>query len=475
MKLSEIIEVKDDIEFFGTAIDSRKVKSGDLFAIFTDDQEVNLTYIKDALDKGAVAILTNAKKIDVPVPVIYHEFARKKLGLINQALYQPLPTYFVAVTGTNGKTSTAVFLRQIWEYAGLNAASIGTLGVESRCFSEYTGWTTADNVTLHKELHKIKQMGITHVVLEASSHGLAEDRLSGLKFVTAGFTNLTQDHLDYHKTMGNYFAAKMKLFTDYMQDGATVVINADIPEFEQIKAICEKNGLNVWSYGINGKELKLIEQDLHQTGQDLKLKILGCEHTIPMKITGSFQAWNALCALGMAIASGIDAQTAIASLSSLQNPEGRMELVGTTAQGASIYVDFAHTPDGIENALKSLRHHTQNKLWIALGCGGNRDTTKRPKMGALAEALADRIIVTDDNPRYENPADIRKQIMVTTPKAIEIGDREKAICYAIDNANEGDVILLAGKGHEEGQIIQGKTYPFNDKLKVLEYLKKIKE
>ena len=324
---------------------------------------------------------------------------------------------------------------------------------------------------MFEKLNEAAEEGVTHTAIEASSHGLALHRLAGLKFKTAGFTNLTQDHLDFHKTMENYFQAKMKLFENYMEDNATVVINADIPEFENIKAICQNRGLTVWSYGEKGKEFKLLKQNLHQVGQDLEMEIFGRRHSIPMKITGSFQAWNALCALGMALASGVDEKSALTFLPELKNPEGRMELVGTTNKGASVYVDFAHTPDGIENALKSLRHHSAGKLWIVFGCGGNRDATKRPKMGALAGKLADKVIVTDDNPRFEDPADIRKQIMAAVPQALEIGSRGEAIKYAMDNARKSDIILLAGKGHEEGQIIQGKVLPFNDRQEVLKNLK----
>ena len=324
---------------------------------------------------------------------------------------------------------------------------------------------------MFEKLSEAANDGVTHVAIEASSHGLALHRLAGLKFKAVGFTNLTQDHLDFHKTMENYFQAKMKLFEDYAEDGAAAVINADIPEFEKIAALCAARGLKVCSYGEKGSELRLLGQNLHQTGQDLDLEIFGRRYNIPMQITGSFQAWNALCALGMALASGVDEETAAQALPGLKNPEGRMELVGTTAKGASIYVDFAHTPDGIENALKSLRHHSEGKLWIVFGCGGNRDTTKRPKMGALAGKLADKIIVTDDNPRFEDPAEIRKQIMAAVPEAREIGCRGEAIKYAMDNAAKGDIVLLAGKGHEEGQIVQGKVLPFNDRQEVLKNLK----
>ena len=472
MLLSEILKNCDkDIDFNRTAVDSRKVQKGDLFAVFTGSSSLNRQYAEDAVKRGAAVVLTDDSSLSVSVPVICRHDAPFLLGEINKVLYQPLPSVFAAVTGTNGKTSTVSFLRQIWDFSGLTAASLGTLGIRTKNKTEYTGWTTADNVTMYEKLNEAAKEGVTHTAIEASSHGLALHRLAGLKFKTAGFTNLTQDHLDFHKTMENYFQAKMKLFENYMEDNATVVINADIPEFENIKAICQNRGLTVWSYGEKGKEFKLLKQNLHQVGQDLEMEIFGRRHSIPMKITGSFQAWNALCALGMALASGVDEKSALTSLPELKNPEGRMELVGTTNKGASVYVDFAHTPDGIENALKSLRHHSAGKLWIVFGCGGNRDATKRPKMGALAGKLADKVIVTDDNPRFEDPADIRKQIMAAVPQALEIGSRGEAIKYAMDNARKSDIILLAGKGHEEGQIIQGKVLPFNDRQEVLKNLK----
>ena len=472
MLLSKILkDCKKDIEFQKTAVDSRKVQKGDLFAVFTGSSSLNRQYAEDAVKRGAAVVLTDDSSLSVSVPVVCRHDAPLLLGEINKALYQPLPSVFAAVTGTNGKTSTVSFLRQIWDFSGLTAASFGTLGIRTKNKTEYTGWTTADNVTMFEKLNEAAKEGVTHTAIEASSHGLALHRLAGLKFKTAGFTNLTQDHLDFHKTMENYFQAKMKLFENYMEDNATVVINADIPEFENIKAICQNRGLTVWSYGEKGKEFKLLKQNLHQVGQDLEMEIFGRRHSIPMKITGSFQAWNALCALGMALASGVDEKSALTSLPELKSPEGRMELVGTTNKGASVYVDFAHTPDGIENALKSLRHHSAGKLWIVFGCGGNRDATKRPKMGALAGKLADKVIVTDDNPRFEDPADIRKQIMAAVPQALEIGSRGEAIKYAMDNARKSDIILLAGKGHEEGQIIQGKVLPFNDRQEVLKNLK----
>ena len=472
MLLSDILENCDkDISFNRTAVDSRKVENGDMFAVFTGSTELNQKYAEDAIKRGAAVILTDDESLSLPVPVICQKDAPLLLGKINKNLFQPLPSFFAAVTGTNGKTSTVSFLRQIWDFAGFEAASLGTLGIRTKNKTEYTGWTTADNVTMFEKLSQAAQEGVTHTAIEASSHGLELHRLAGLKFKTVGFTNLTQDHLDFHKTMEHYFKAKMKLFTEYAEDGATAVINADIPEFENITALCTEAKLKVLAYGKKGNELQLLKQNLHQTGQDLDLEIFGRRYSIPMKITGSFQAWNALCALGMALASGIEEKTVINALPELKNPEGRMELVGITGKGASVYVDFAHTPDGIENALKSLRHHSEGKLWIVFGCGGNRDATKRPKMGALARKFADEVIVTDDNPRFEEPSEIRKQIIAAVPEAHEIGCRGEAIKYAMEKANEGDIVLLAGKGHEEGQIVQGKILPFNDKSEVLKNLK----
>lgn len=477
MLLSEILKIADihasaatDMEIVRTETDSRRVQAGDLFVIASKSDETDNKYAADAIAKGAAAIITNNYNLILGVPTFYVKNPVEVLGLINKTLYRPLPETLSAVTGTNGKTSTVSFVRQIFEFAGTDAASFGTLGVQSKSYSEYTGLTTADNVVLYRDLNKLKSLGIDNISIEASSHALHQDRMAGLKFKAAGFTNLTQDHLDYHQTMEAYFEAKAKLFTEYMEENGTAVLNADIPEYERLKAICENKGLKVLSYGFNGNELRLLKQDLHSVGQNLHLKVFGKEYKKETRITGSFQAWNALCALGMVIGCGTDAETALKTLPFLQNPDGRMELVGTTKKGASIYVDYAHTPDGIENALKSLRCHVENKLWIAFGCGGNRDKTKRPIMGKLAHDFADRVIVTDDNPRFENPAEIRKEIMAAVPNAIEAQSRSEAIKYAIEHAKNGDIVLLAGKGHEDGQIINGITYPFNDKQEVLKNL-----
>ncbi len=471
LKAANISDIPErDTEITGLTVDSRKAEPGFLCAILAQDRETAQRYADNAAENGAAVLVSEYKDIQTGLPIYYAENVRRAIALMSKSFFTPLPATLTAVTGTNGKTSTVSFVRQIWKHAGISGASFGTLGIESDVFSEYTGWTTADCVTLDKDLHKIAGLGVTHAALEASSHGLAENRLYGLKFKSAGFTNLTQDHLDYHKTMENYFAAKTLLFTDYMEENGCAVLNADIPQYAKLEEICRSRGLSIISYGKNGKDLQLLEQNLHKVGQDLTIKVFGKEYRAAMKITGSFQAWNALCALGTAIGAGLDQQKALAALPALQNPEGRMELVGVTPQGASIFVDFAHTPDGIENALKSLRHHTEHKLWIVFGCGGNRDKTKRPKMGALAKDLADKVIVTDDNPRFEDPAQIRQEILAAVPGAEEFDDRAKAIHYAMQKADDGDVVLVAGKGHEEGQIINGKVLPFNDKKEILKNL-----
>ena len=471
LKAANISDIPErDTEITGLTVDSRKAEPGFLCAILAQDRETAQRYADNAAENGTAALVSEYKDIQTGLPVYYAENVRRAIALMSKSFFTPLPATLTAVTGTNGKTSTVSFVRQIWKHDGISGASFGTLGIESDVFSEYTGWTTADCVTLDKDLHKIAGLGVTHAALEASSHGLVENRLYGLKFKSAGFTNLTQDHLDYHKTMENYFAAKTLLFTDYMEENGCAVLNADIPQYAKLEEICRSRGLSIISYGKNGKDLQLLEQNLHKVGQDLTIKVFGKEYRAAMKITGSFQAWNALCALGTAIGAGLDPQKAVAALPALQNPEGRMELVGVTPQGASIFVDFAHTPDGIENALKSLRHHTENKLWIVFGCGGNRDKTKRPKMGALAKDLADKVIVTDDNPRFEDPAQIRQEILAAVPGAEEFDDRAKAIRYAMQKADDGDVVLVAGKGHEEGQIINGKVLPFNDKKEILKNL-----
>ncbi len=469
------LKVQKDIDIKGLARDSRDVKPGFLFAAIDGQFGSGCQYIQEAIQNGACVILTNHPHLETSVPVYYINNIEEALSLICVHFYSPHPQHLAAVTGTNGKTSTVFFLRQIWEHAGYKSASLGTLGVQSENYMNYSGMTTSDNVTLNKDLQILAQTGVTHAALEASSHGLDQHRLSGLIFEATAFTNLTRDHLDYHKTMERYLKAKTHLFTELTKPNGYVVLNADIPEFETLNEICLSRGLKILSYGFKGKDLKLVKQKLHTTGQDLKLIVLGHSYHVTLPVAGAFQGMNMLCALGLAIGTGVPVQTALESLKTLKAPDGRMELVGQTQNGASIFVDYAHTPDGLETALKSLRQHTKNKLHVVFGCGGNRDKGKRPLMGEIAQKLADEIIITDDNPRFENPDEIRQQILIAAPKAIEVSNRASAILKAISHLKAGDVLLLAGKGHEEGQLINGKMYPFNDRIQVLLALKTLNE
>ncbi|HEY9163477.1 MAG TPA: UDP-N-acetylmuramoyl-L-alanyl-D-glutamate--2,6-diaminopimelate ligase, partial [Magnetovibrio sp.] len=364
-------------------------------------------------------------------------------------------------TGTNGKTSTASFLRQIWEQLGRKAVSLGTIGLHGAGFDEPGGLTTPDPVKLHETLQRLADAGVDGLAMEASSHGLAQFRLDGVRVRAAGFTNITRDHLDYHGTMQDYLAAKLRLFGDVVAEDGVAVINADVPEAEAVVAMARKRGLEVITYGQAGKRIRVLEREARPGAQRLSLMVGIQNYTIDMPLAGKFQAENALCALGLAIGLGADVDAAVAALTKLEGVPGRMQHVGG-ARGADVYVDYAHTPDALQNVLKALRPHTKNKLHVLFGCGGDRDAGKRPEMGRIASELADHVIVTDDNPRSEDAATIRAQIMAATPNGEEIADRRFAIRTAVQALGAGDVLVLAGKGHEQGQIIGSQVLPFDD-------------
>jgi UDP-N-acetylmuramoyl-L-alanyl-D-glutamate--2,6-diaminopimelate ligase len=387
---------------------------------------------------------------------------RRRLALLAAAFHGEQPAHIAAVTGTNGKTSTAQFTRQLWQALGHKAGAMGTLGLVADGFPETPSLTTPDPVALHATLADVARGGVTHLAMEASSHGLDQFRLDGVVVEAAGFTNLTRDHLDYHGTMAAYLQAKLALFDRVMPKGATAVINADIPEFEQIASTAHARKQTVIGFGTAGKELRVIDATPLPHGQRLELELFGKRRTLELPLVGRFQVWNALCALGLVIGTGTDAEQAADCLVNLTGVRGRLEMVATLPNGAAVYVDYAHTPDGLETVLRSVRPHTHGRLSVVFGCGGDRDKGKRPMMGRIAAELADRVIVTDDNPRSEVPATIRAEVMAGCPGATEVDDRAKAIALAVGELGPGDVLVLAGKGHEQGQIIGNEVRPFDD-------------
>lgn len=451
-----------DVEVTGLTADSRKVQPGYLFAALKGVVADGRAFIPQALANGAVGVIGHdlpdiggAVAIDVEEP-------RLTLATASAAFYARQPETVVAVTGTNGKSSTVDFLRQIWECAGLTAASMGTLGAIGPKGHIDLGHTTPDPVAIHETLATLADQGVTHCAMEASSHGLVQYRLDAVKLAACAFTNLTQDHLDYHKDMDDYRAAKLRLFTELMPSGAPAVVNADSPERGAFEAAAKARGLRTVSVGWRGEDLKISELMPRATGQTLFLKWGKQDVEVDLPLIGEFQALNALTAAGLALALGAPLAAVCDGMSKLKPVKGRLEFVGETEQGAGVFVDYAHTPDGLDVLIRAARPHTAGKLVVIFGCGGDRDRKKRPLMGEVAARQADLVIVTDDNPRSEDPATIRRSILDATPGALEIADRGEAIRKAIADLGEGDTLLIAGKGHETGQIIGDKVLPFSD-------------
>ena len=475
-----------DIIIAGLSMDSRTVRPGYLFAALPGTKTDGSQYIEEAIQNGAVAVLA-APGVQLPpsaggIVLIEDPNPRKRFARMAAKFFGKQPDTVVAVTGTNGKTSTASFCRQIWAQLNKSSASLGTIGVEAPQLADWpqiAGYnlTTPDPVTLQHELADLAEAGVTHAALEASSHGLDQYRLDGLKLKVAGFTNLTRDHLDYHGSMGAYFNAKVRLFTEVMPPGSVAVINADNEYAERLEDICLTYGHRVILYGWKGRDITLLSQTPTAFGQSLQINVFGTKYNVEMPVTGTFQAMNALCALGMTVGTETEPKNFkkyVQALNHLSGVRGRIELAGQHPNGASIYVDYAHTPDALETVLNAVRPHTKNKLHVVFGCGGNRDPGKRPMMGEIAARLADKVIVTDDNPRSENPKRIRQEILAGCPQATEIGDRREAINKAVQALKAGDVLIVAGKGHEQGQIIDQVTHPFDDGAEVRLALQRIK-
>ncbi|WP_179213745.1 UDP-N-acetylmuramoyl-L-alanyl-D-glutamate--2,6-diaminopimelate ligase [Rhizobium sullae] len=461
------------LEISGLSADSRKIEAGMAFVAVAGSKADGAGYIADAAKHGA-ALAVSAQAVEASIPVLAVKEPRRFLSVAASHFYGRQPETMVAVTGTAGKTSVASFTRQIWAYAGHPAAMIGTTGVVSPTRNEYGSLTTPDPVSLHKLLADLADEGVTHASMEASSHGLDQCRLDGVKLSAAAFTNLGRDHMDYHPTVESYMAAKMRLFETLLPKGSPAVIFADDAWSAQAIKVAKDAGHDVRTVGRKGDYLTLKRVEHFRHKQVAEVHIYDEIFEVDIPLAGDFQVANALVAAALAMSTGVPAKIAMAALEKLQGASGRLELVGHTKDGALAYVDYAHKPDALENVLNSVRPFTTGHVIVVFGCGGDRDRGKRPIMGEIACRLADVVIVTDDNPRSEEPASIRAEIMAAAPCAIEIGDRSQAIYEAVAMLKSGDTLIVAGKGHEEGQTIGSVTLPFSDHAEVREALEELK-
>jgi UDP-N-acetylmuramoyl-L-alanyl-D-glutamate--2,6-diaminopimelate ligase len=451
----------------GLASDSRKVKPGYLFAALAGSKTDGARFVKDAVARGAVAVLgAPALAEDVAalgVRFIADENPRAGLAHMASLFFAGQPEIVAAVTGTKGKSSIVAFLREIWTSLGRPAASLGTVGVIGPKGEMPLSHTTPDPIEIHELLAQLKQDGVDHLAIEASSHGLDQHRLDGVTISGCGFTNITRDHMDYHPTFEDYLGAKLRLFTEVVKDGGVAVVNADAEHADRFIEAARARGLKLITVGRKGDTIRLDRREDRGGAQALTLHYEKRIYYVELPQAGEFQASNALVAAGLAIGLGEDAAKVFAALEHLKGAPGRMEKVALAANGAPVYVDYAHTPDSLEKVLEALRPHTAGRLHVVFGCGGDRDKGKRPLMGAVAVKLADDVIVTDDNPRTEDAATIRREILAAAPGAREIGDRAEAIRTAVAALKTGDVLVLAGKGHETGQYIKGEVHPFSDR------------
>ena len=472
LHLSELVELyngKHDPEIKGITHDSRCVEQGWLFAALPGSKDNGARYIVDAIQHGAVAILAepgaSIEGAGNQVALVTNDNPRRLFAQLASKFYGAQPETLIAVTGTNGKTSVVDFVRQLWAALSFKSVSIGTLGVRGEGLERSGSLTTPDSASLHAELSDLAASGVSHLAMEASSHGLHQSRLDGVRVSAAGFTNLSHDHLDYHKNMEDYLIAKAHLFEDILLPEGSAVLNADVPEFAELKDRVSARGAKIISYGRNAEDivLKLIEPIAN--GQRVEFELGGESYSVKLPLVGEFQVMNALCALGLVLSEvSLQAQDVVPLLEKLNGVPGRLELIPGHPRGA-VYVDYAHTPDALEKVLVALRPHTQNRLICVMGCGGDRDANKRPLMGKVASAHADMVVVTDDNPRHEDAQKIREEIksgategavVMTVPK------RGEAIISSIQEMADGDVLVIAGKGHEKGQIIGDKVEPFDD-------------
>ena len=455
----------------GITQDSRQVQPGYLFAALQGETTDGRDYIPDALAQGASVILSDesVEPSNGAIFIIEPE-PRKAFAHIVSEFYSKQPDHIIAVTGTNGKSSVVHFIHQLYRTLGENAAYIGTLS---------GALTTPDPVSLHETLAKMAEEGITHVAMEASSHGLEQYRVDGVNIDIAAFTSFSQDHLDYHENMGEYLSAKSRLFTEVLKQDGIAVLNADIPEYETLATLCRERGVSVCSYGEKGEDIRLLSREITGGGQRITISISEHDYTVNLPLVGAFQVMNVLCALACVMAQYPEKTNhLINALETLDGVPGRLQHVSDPDGMFNAYVDYAHTPDALENVLKALRPHTKGRLICVFGCGGDRDKAKRPMMGAIAAELSDIAIVTDDNPRSENPVDIRKDILAGMGEQAKIHDingRREAIAFGVSQLGQDDILLIAGKGHEQGQIFDGFTESFDDVYEVNNLFLKYKE
>ena len=455
-----------DAEVTGLSSDSRSVKPGDLFFALAGFKTDGARFIEQAIVSGAVAVAgDHPPPGGCRVPFIATSNPRRALAIAAAHFYPRQPSTIAAVTGTSGKTSVAAFTRQIWQRLGDEAASIGTIGLVSPKRTVYGSLTTPDPIALHRQLDEISRDGVTNLAFEASSHGLDQYRLDGVRISAGGFTNLSRDHLDYHPDVAHYLAAKLRLFRDLLPEGSAAVISADHECSQAVIDAAQERPLRLITVGQKGdgtgEGIRVVASAIDGFAQKLELDHLGRKYSVRLPLVGEFQIENAVVAAGLAIGTGSDPGEVFAALEHLEGARGRLERVGEH-NGAPIFVDYAHKPDALAKALQALRPYAERKLVVVIGAGGNRDAGKRPLMGAIAAENADHVIVTDDNPRSENPATIRAAILAAAKGAIEIPDRNQAIRTAIAGLEKGDLLLIAGKGHETGQIIGDRVLPFSD-------------
>jgi UDP-N-acetylmuramoyl-L-alanyl-D-glutamate--2,6-diaminopimelate ligase len=464
LKLRDLADVPSDSEVTGFALDHRKVTPGSVFGAFRGAVFNGEDFIDQAVDRGAVAVVARPEVPVDRVPLLADAEPRRLFAELAAKFYAPFPETVVAVTGTNGKTSTVEMTRQMWRMSGHRSASIGTLGVTTSDDQVSTGLTTPDIVTFLNNMAGLKRMGISHVAYEASSHGLDQHRAEGVALAAAAFTNFSRDHLDYHATMEAYFAAKMRLFDELLPPGRPAVIWTDDPKSDEVVDRARKRGHEVLTVGRRGETIRLVEQSPTALGQKLLLAHGGKQHRLALPLIGAYQAANVLTAAGLVLATGGKWDATFAAMERVAPVRGRLERAVISRGGVPVYIDYAHTPDAIEAAIAALRPHVQGRLITVFGAGGDRDQGKRPEMGRVATALSDVVIVTDDNPRSEDPARIRADVMAGASGATEVAGRREAIAEAIRIARDGDIVLVAGKGHETGQIIGDKVLPFDDAL-----------